>query len=179
MSDARVNPHVLFDAATIAKRVGKLAEEIASSCPKHIAAVVTLTGGFVFAADLLRALSLRGVTAETDVIRLSSYGRGTTSLGEVRLVTDIEMDIHDRFVLIIDDILDTGRTLAFASHHLMQRGASSVRSCVLLDKPSQRVVNVTPDFVGFAIPNQFVVGYGLDMAGQYRELPFVGVMPGG
>jgi hypoxanthine phosphoribosyltransferase len=168
---------VLFDAPTIARRVEEMAGEIASSCPQHIAAVITLTGGYVFAADLLRALSRRGVTAETDVVRLSSYARGTTSLGEVRLVTDLEMDIEKRFVLIIDDILDTGRTLAFAHHHLMQRGAESVRSCVLLDKPSQRVVNVTPDFVGFAIPNQFVVGYGLDYAGLYRELPFVGFLP--
>jgi hypoxanthine phosphoribosyltransferase len=138
---------------------------------------VTLTGGFVFAADLLRALSRRGVTAETDVMRLSSYARGTTSLGEVRLVTDLEMDIENRFVLMIDDILDTGRTMSFAHHHLMGRGASAVRSCVLLDKPSQRVVNIKPDYVGFAIPNVFVVGYGLDVAGLYRELPFVGAMP--
>lgn len=177
MNEAPPRPQVLFDAATIARRVEELAHEIAASSPPHIAAVVTLTGGFVFAGDLLRALSRLGVTAETDVMRLSSYARGTASLGEVRLVTDLEMDIENRFVLIIDDILDTGRTLAFATHHLRGRGAGIVRSCILLDKPSQRAVDVQPDYVGFVIPNVFAVGYGLDVAGLYRELPYVGVLP--
>lgn len=169
-------PPILFGAAAIAERVEGLAQEIAASSPLDIAAVVTLTGGFVFAADLLRALSRRGVTAETDVMRLSSYARGAVSMGEVRLVTDLEIDIEKRFVLIIDDILDTGRTMAFAQHHLLGRGAASVRSVVLLDKPSRRAVGVKADFVGFTIPDVFAVGYGLDIAGRYRELPYVGVV---
>lgn len=144
--------------------------------PRDPLALVTLTGGFVFAADLLRALAGRGLAIETDTLQLSSYGRGSQSLGTVRLVHEADAEMAGRTVLLIDDILDSGRTLAFARAHLAARGAASVIAAVLLDKPARRSVPARAEFVGFTIPDVFVVGYGLDLAGRYRELPDVCVL---
>lgn len=167
---------VLFDAATIATRIDELAREIAGRVPADVLIIVVLKGSFVFAADLLRALDRAGMRPRVDFITLSSYGAATTSSGDVKLTRDISEDVRDRSVLIVDDILDTGRTLAFAAKLMKERGARVVHSCVLLDKEEKREVSIKADFAGFPAGNAFVVGYGIDMAHMYRSLPYIGVV---
>jgi hypoxanthine phosphoribosyltransferase len=123
----------------------------------------------------MRAVSL---DVTVDFLRASSYGAGTTSSGTVRLVADLSVDITDRHVLIVDDIVDTGHTLAALKRTLAARGPRSVRACVLLDKTGRREIEVAVDYVGFTIPNVFVVGYGLDYDGLYRNLPYVAALDG-
>jgi hypoxanthine phosphoribosyltransferase len=137
--------------------------------------VGVLQGAIPFVADLMRAVSL---DLTVDFLRASSYGAGTTSSGTVRLVADLSIDITDRHVLIVDDIVDTGHTLAALKRALQARGPRSVRACVLLDKTGRRETEVTVDYVGFTIPNVFVVGYGLDYDGLYRNLPYVATLDG-
>lgn len=166
---------VVFDAGTIARRVDELAAEIAR-IPDDLLVVIVLKGSFVFAADLLRALDRSGKHPRVDFISLASYGTGTESSGEVRLTRDLSEDVRGESVLIVDDILDTGRTLAYAADLMAARGAAAVRSCVLLDKRERREVDVDADFVGFDVGNVFVVGYGIDLAHRYRSLPYVGAI---
>ena len=137
--------------------------------------MAVLKGSFIFAADLIRALHRQGLEPEIDFIFLASYGTGTTG-GTVEILRDVESAIEGRDVVIVDDILDSGRTLLFAKERLAARGARSVRACVLLDKKARRLESVTADFTGFECPNRFVVGYGMDIANRYRELPFIGVI---
>ncbi|MBX3507305.1 hypoxanthine phosphoribosyltransferase [Parvibaculum sp.] len=165
---------VLFTADEIAARVKVLAAAIASTSERDLLVIPILKGSFIFAADLLRALHEAGVEPDMDFISLSSYGAGTQSLGEVRIVRDTEAPIKGRDVLVIDDILESGRTLAFAKDLLTARGAKRVRTCVLLDKPGKLVVDMKADFTGFQCPDRFVVGYGMDVAHAWRQLPFVG-----
>lgn len=165
---------VLFTADEIAARVKALAAEIASTAERDLLVIPILKGSFIFAADLLRALHEAGVEPDMDFISLSSYGAGTQSLGEVRIVRDTEAQIEGRDVLVIDDILESGRTLAFAKDLLTARGARRVRTCVLLDKPGKLAVSMKADFTGFDCPDRFVVGYGMDVAHAWRQLPFVG-----
>jgi hypoxanthine phosphoribosyltransferase len=169
----RIKP--LFSTEDIAARVDTLARDIAASGLNDPLIVAVLKGSFIFAADLIRALHAHGLTPEIDFIFLGSYGEGMTG-GEVKILRDVESELKDRDVVIVDDILDTGRTLAFAKERLAARGARSVRACILLDKKERRVVDVTPDFTGFACPDRFVVGYGMDLGHRYRELPFIGVI---
>jgi hypoxanthine phosphoribosyltransferase len=169
---------VVFSAGVIAKRVEELAAEIAEECRNDLVVVPILTGSFVFAADLIRALRHAGVSPEVDFISLSSYRRDTQSSGKVQILRDLEIDIAGREVLIVDDILDSGRTLAFAKDLVVARGAKSVRTCVLLVKEVSRAVNVGADYRAFVCPDHFVVGYGMDLAYRYRELPFVGRVVG-
>ncbi|GLK80228.1 hypoxanthine phosphoribosyltransferase [Methylopila turkensis] len=170
----RVN--VLYDAKTIAARNAELAEEIAASQPERLLAIVVLKGSFVFAADLIRALHEAGLAPEIEFLSLSSYLDGTVSSGTVRIVHDIESEVGGRDVLLIDDILESGRTLAYAKDLLAARGARRVETCVLLEKPGKRAVTIGADYVGFQCPDYFVVGYGMDVAHAYRQLPFVGVV---
>lgn len=165
---------VLFTADEIAARVKALAAGIASTTERDLLVIPILKGSFIFAADLLRALHEAGVEPDMDFISLSSYGAGTQSLGEVRIVRDTEAQIEGRDVLVVDDILESGRTLAFAKDLLMARGARRVRTCVLLDKPGKLAVSMKADFTGFECPDRFVVGYGMDVAHAWRQLPFVG-----
>jgi hypoxanthine phosphoribosyltransferase len=165
---------VLFTADEIAARVKALAAAIASTSERDLLVIPILKGSFIFAADLLRALHEAGVEPDMDFISLSSYGAGTQSLGEVRIVRDTEAPIKGRDVLVIDDILESGRTLAFAKDLLTARGAKRVRTCVLLDKPGKLAVDMKADFTGFQCPDRFVVGYGMDVAHAWRQLPFVG-----
>jgi hypoxanthine phosphoribosyltransferase len=151
-----------------------LAGDIAGAGLQDLLAVAVLKGSFVFAADLIRALYRVGLSPEVDFISLSSYRAGTRSLGRIEILRDIETDVHGRNVLLIDDILESGRTLAFAKDLIMARGAARVLSCVLLDKPVVRAANITADIRAFECPNVFVVGYGMDLAHRFRELPFVG-----
>jgi hypoxanthine phosphoribosyltransferase len=170
--DARVE--VVFSPETIAQRIEELARRIAESRLERLLVVAILKGSFVFAADLIRALHRVGLDPEVDFISLSSYRKSTKSSGVVEILRDIEMDVKGRNVLLVDDILESGRTLAFAKDLVTARGARKVLTCVLLDKRVKRAVQVEADFAAFECPNVFVVGYGMDLAHRYRELPFVG-----
>ena len=177
MSQAKqVSLKVLFDAETIAARVTALAQEIAAAEPRDLLVIAVLKGSFVFAADLLRALHGAGLHPNVEFITLSSYRKSTVSSGAVTILRDVESGVRDRDVLLIDDILESGRTLAFAKDLMAARGARRVLTCVLLEKPGKRAVQINAEFVGFVCPDLFVVGYGMDMAHAYRELPFIGVV---
>ena len=165
---------VLFDERTIAERTEALAREIAAAKPKDLLVVAILKGSFMFAADLLRALHRVGLEPQVEFFHLSSYLDGTVSSGTVKILRDIESSVRDRDVLLVDDILESGRTLAFAKDLLAARGARRVLVCTMLEKPGKRAVEIGADFVGFVCPDVFVVGYGMDVAHSYRELPFIG-----
>ena len=167
---------ILYDVETIDRRNRELAAEIAASGYNNLLVISILKGSFVFAADLIRALHASGLAPEVEFISLSSYGAGTESSGKVRVVKDIESDVAGRDVLLIDDILESGRTLSFARALMQERGAARVGVAVLLEKPGKRVVSFEADHVGFVCPDLFVVGYGMDAAHAFRELPFVGVV---
>lgn len=170
----------LIGADVIALRVHELAAEIVRTRDEDegddLLVLVLLKGAFVFAADLLRALDQAGAVPQVDFLTASSYGTSTTSSGQVRLGTEPATTVEDRDVLLVDDIVDTGRSLTAVRMWLETRGAGRVRTCVLLDKPSRREVAVTADFTGFEVPDRFIVGYGLDCAEKYRHLPYVGVL---
>ena len=163
----------LFGADEIARRIAELAREIAGVMPRDLLVVAVLKGGFVFAADLIRALNRAGLCPQVDFMALSSYGAGTESSGRVRVGRDLADDVKARDVLLVDDILESGRTLAAARDLLLERGAKSVRICVLLDKPGKRKISGGADFSGFTVDDHFVVGYGLDYAHYSRVLPFI------
>ncbi|MFN3854973.1 MAG: hypoxanthine phosphoribosyltransferase [Phreatobacter sp.] len=167
---------VLFSADQIAERQKAMAAEIAASHPERLLVIAVLKGSFVFAADLIRAMDAAGMAPEVEFMSLSSYLEGTVSTGTVRVVHDIESPVAGRDVLLVDDILESGRTLTYAKDLLMARGARSVKTCVLLEKPGKRAVHLIPDLVGFTCPDVFVVGYGMDVAHAWRQLPFVGVI---
>lgn len=169
---------VLFDANRIAARNQELATQIAAAAPDRLLAVPILKGSFMFAADLLRALHTSGLAPEVEFMHLSSYRKATISSGQVDILRDVEGEVAGRDVLLIDDILESGRTLAFAKDLLMARGARRVLVCVLLEKPGKRAVQINADFVGFTCPDLFVVGYGMDIAHAFRELPFIGHIEG-
>lgn len=165
---------VLFSEATLKERIETLAQEIAASRPERLLVIPVLKGSFIFSADLIRAMHRAGLSPEVDFMILASYREGTRSSGKVDVLRDIETEVKNRDVLLVDDILESGRTLAFAKDLIMARGAKSAKSCVLLEKPGHLAANIASDFRGFICPDKFVVGYGMDMAHQYRELPFVG-----
>ena len=165
---------VVFTAEAIAARLGLLAQEIAAKNPPNLLVVPVLKGSFVFAADLIRALNLAGMAPEVDFLTLSSYKKSRTSSGQVTILRDLDLDVDGRNVLLVDDVLDSGRTLAFAKDLISARGAASIKTCVLLDKQALRAVNIEADFRAFTCPEVFVVGYGMDVAHRYRELPYVG-----
>lgn len=169
---------VLYSESVIAERVDAIAKQIAAGKPEELMVIAILKGSFMFAADLLRALHREGLAPQVEFMMLSSYGTGTTSSGIVKIIRDIDTDVAGRSVLIIDDILESGRTLAFARRLTEDRGARSVQVAVLLDKPGKRKAAIEADIVGFTCPDVFVVGYGMDAAHAYRELPFVGVVTG-
>lgn len=167
----------LFTAEQIDRRNKELAAQIASGPVKDLLVISVLKGSFIFAADLIRALHHAGLAPEVEFITLSSYGLGTTSKG-VRIVKDIDSEVKDRDILLIDDILESGRTLSFAKELMLERGARYVSIAVLLDKTGKRQTELNADYVGFECPDHFVVGYGMDVAYAFRELPFVGVVTG-
>ena len=167
---------ILIGESEIALRVSEIAREIAKDHVGDLLIVVILKGSFVFAADLIRALDRAGVKPQVDFMTLSSYGEGTASTGEVRMSRDISEDVTGRDVLIVDDILESGRTLAFASDLMTSRGAATVQTCLLLDKAEKRQVPIEADYKGFVVGDRFVVGYGLDLAHHYRGLPYIGVI---
>jgi len=166
----------LFTAEEIAGRVRTLAAEIARSEPQNLLVVIVLKGGFVFGADLVRALAGEGVRLEIEFISLASYGTALETSGEVRIRRDIEVPVAGRDVLIVDDVLDSGLTLKFARDLMHQRGVRRAAIAVMINKPEGRRAQIEGDYVGFTCPNYFVVGYGMDAAHAWRELPFVGVL---
>jgi hypoxanthine phosphoribosyltransferase len=176
MADTGVGQGIetIFSAGEIHSRLQSLAAEIAAKQPKKLLVVPILKGSFVFAADLLRALHAAGLAPEVDFLTLSSYRKSRSSSGQVSILRDLDLDVQHRHVILIDDVLDSGRTLAFAKDLISARGATRIETCVLLDKKAPRAVSIEADYCAFACPNVFVVGYGMDVAHRYRELPFVG-----
>jgi hypoxanthine phosphoribosyltransferase len=168
------NIEVLFSPEEIAKRINALSVEVAELHLEQLLVIPVLKGSFVFAADLIRALHRTGLSPEVDFMTLSSYRKGTVSSGQVNITRDIESDVTNRNILIVDDILESGRTLAFAKDLIIARGAKRVVTCVLLDKPVKRAAAIEADLKAFDCPNVFVVGYGMDVANRFRELPYVG-----
>ena len=164
----------LFTAPTVAARVDEMAGEIARAMPASFTLVGVLTGSFVFVADLVRALDREGAAPKVEFMRLASYGMGTTSGGEVQVLSSLSGRFHGEPVVICDDIQDTGRTLKVAKRILEDHGAAPIYTCVLLDKPERREVDFHADLIGFTIPDVFVVGYGIDWAERFRHLPFIG-----
>lgn len=182
---------ILYDEARIAGRIHELSQQIArwhadrqnslatadnDGTEQVLMVIPLLRGSFVFASDLLRAMANDGVHPHIDFLTLSSYGDQTTSSGEVQIYKDIRESVEGRDILLVDDILESGRTLHFAQSLMMERGARQVSSVVLLEKPGKRKVDIQADFTGFSVPDRFVVGYGLDYANRYRELPFIGAI---
>ena len=173
-----MRPHhireVLFTGEQIQQRVQTMIDEIAGTCEaENLVMLGILRGSFIFMADLVRGFAQHNLHPRIDFITLSSYGSGTESSGSVRICHDTDEDLHGADVVIVDDILDSGRTLAFAKTLFLQRGARSVRTCVLLDKQANRVADIKADYTGFPVGNAFVVGYGLDYDKLYRELPYI------
>ncbi len=165
---------VLFSEADIAARLGELAQAIQRDLPCSDPIIVgLLTGSFVFVADLARAAARLGLEPQFDFVATSHYGATITSTGTVAILKDVALDVRSRAVLLVDDILDSGRTLLLIREHLAARAPAWLRTCVLLDKPSRRVVEIKADYVGFEVPDDWIIGYGLDAGGQGRALPYV------
>ncbi|MEK1888791.1 MAG: hypoxanthine phosphoribosyltransferase [Phyllobacterium sp.] len=169
------NIDVLFSAETIAQRNLELAEAIVGRKFQNLLVISILKGSFIFAADLIRAMHDAGAEPDVEFITVSSYGKGTES-GEVHLLRDIDSDVHGRDVVLIDDILESGKTLKFTRELMLTRGARSVSIAVLLDKSVKRKTDIEADFKGFECPDYFVVGYGMDVGHSFRQLPYVGVV---
>jgi hypoxanthine phosphoribosyltransferase len=165
---------VLIDEASIAQKVRELGARIAADYrDKDLVLISILKGALPFLADLMRQVQ---IPLSLDFLEVSSYGNATETSGVVRILKDLAKPIEARDVLVVEDILDTGHTLSFVLDHLRSQRPASVRLCTLLDKPARRIVPITIDYRGFEIPDKFVVGYGLDYAEKYRNLPFIGVL---
>lgn len=169
---------LLFTPEQIRRRIEEMADTLALTLPPgELHCVAILQGSFVFVADLTRALAGRGIALIVDFVTLSSYGNGTVSSGTVTLRQDLALPVAGRHVLVVDDILDTGWTIQRLCALLAERGAASIRTCVLIDKPARRRVPVQSDVTGFTVDGDvFVVGYGLDHAGRYRHLPHLAAL---
>jgi hypoxanthine phosphoribosyltransferase len=168
----------IFSPEEISCRVTALAHSIGNLGLDGLLVIAILKGSFVFAADLIRAMHAAGMAPEVEFMTLASYRKALTSSGQVEILRDLESDVRGRNVLIVDDILESGRTLAFAKDLIAARGANSVRTCVLLNKNIRRAVAIEADFKAFDCPNVFVVGYGMDAGHRFRELPYVGRLVG-
>ena len=165
---------VLIDEQAIAAKVRALGAAIADDYRgKDLVLVSILKGALPFLADLMRQMP---IPLALDFLEVSSYGAATESSGNVRILKDLAKPIEGRDVVVVEDILDTGHTLAYVIEHLHSKQPASVRLCTLLDKPARRIVPIRIDYRGFEIPDKFVVGYGLDYAERYRNLPFIGVL---
>jgi hypoxanthine phosphoribosyltransferase len=170
-------PHILITRADVASAVARLAAEISRNYHgKNPLLIGILKGSFVFMADLIRALDF---PLEVDFIRLSSYGRGTQTSGRVRVVQGLRSVVKDRHVLVVEDIIDTGITVAFLVGYLKNKRPASLALCALLDKPSRRRVSLTIDYLGITVPDKFLVGYGLDFDEKYRNLSDICVLEDG
>lgn len=166
---------VLISEETLQSRIAELGQEInaAYTDDDRLLLICVLKGAFMFLADLVRHLEIRH---EVDFMEISSYGAGTASSGVVRILLDLAQNIEGRHVLVVEDIVDSGRTLDYVTRNLKTRAPASLRVCALLSKPSRREIDIPVSWVGFQVPDEFVVGYGLDFAEEYRNLPFIGVL---
>ena len=165
---------VLFSQEDIARRVAEMGTELAERFQgKKPLFLGVLKGCFVFMSDLIRACPLK---SDLEFIAVSSYGNATSSSGRVQITHDVQQDITGRDLVIVEDILDSGNTLAFLKNYLMTKGAASITIATLLDKPARREKPITADYAGFVVPDEFVVGYGLDYCQQYRNMPYIGVL---
>jgi len=166
--------HVLISEDVLLDRVAQLGRQISQDYQElNPLLICVLKGGYMFLADLTRSLCMRhGI----DFMAISSYGSGTESSGVVRILKDLDSDISGRHILVVEDIIDTGNTLAYLLENLRSRQPATIRVCTLLSKPARRQVELHVNYVGFEIPDEFVVGYGLDFAEAYRNLSFVGVL---
>ncbi|MCL2843206.1 MAG: hypoxanthine phosphoribosyltransferase [Oscillospiraceae bacterium] len=165
---------ILYSAEAIQERVVELGQTITADFKdKNPLLIGVLKGSFVFMADLVRALDM---PCQLEFMGVSSYGNKSETTGAVKITRDLECDIEGRHVIVIEDILDSGLTLSYLMKYLQNRRPASIEICTLLDKPERRQVEVHPRYKGFAIPDAFVVGYGLDFAESYRNLPYIGVL---
>ncbi len=166
---------VLISEEELDKTVSRLADEISRDyADKNLLLLCILKGSIVFCGDLMKKLT---IPCEIDCMKVSSYGKGTVSGGRINIILDLHRsDLSERDILVVEDIIDSGRTLSYLTEYLSLNGARSVKSVTLLDKPSRREVEFVPDYRGLEIPDEFVVGYGLDYAEGYRTLPYVGVL---
>ena len=164
----------LIDEATIQQRVKELGQVINQTyAGKELLLISVLKGSLMFMADLMRAIN---IPHEVDFMAISSYGAGVTSSGVVRILKDLNFPIEGRNIVIVEDIIDSGRTLSYLLRILHERNPATIRVMTLLDKPDRREVEIDVDWIGFAITNHFVVGYGLDYNEKYRNLPYIGVL---
>ncbi len=171
-SDLRVS-EILLSEGQIQKRVAEMALEIRRDFPDDLHVIAVLKGAFIFLSDLVRHIPGH---VSLDFMAVSSYAKGTTTSGEVRLLKDLDTALDGRNVVIVEDIVDTGLTLTYLQDILLKRHPKSLRTACLLSKPTRRKVNVKVEYVGFTIEDKFVVGYGLDYAEKYRNLPEIGVL---
>ncbi|HOQ73585.1 MAG TPA: hypoxanthine phosphoribosyltransferase [Limnochordia bacterium] len=170
----RLQLKVLISAEDIARRVQELGREITAAYQgRSLMIIGILKGAVVFMSDLIRQIS---VPLEVDFMAISSYGEATETSGVVQLLKDLDRPIEGKHVLIVEDIIDTGLTLSYLYQLLQSRNPATLKTAVLLDKPERRRTDFTPDYVGFTIPDKFVIGYGLDYNHMHRELPYVGVL---
>lgn len=165
---------VLLSTEDLNKRIQELGQQISTDYDgKEILMIGVLRGAVIFMADLARAIK---VPVTLDFMSVSSYGVSTTSSGVVRILKDLDQDVEGKHLLVVEDIIDSGLTLNYLLKNLKSRKPASARICTLLSKPDRRQVNVTIDYNGFTIPDEFVVGYGLDYAEKYRNLPYIGIL---
>ena len=171
-------PHrVLIDEKTIEARVAELAKKIANDLPTRQPILLgLLTGSFVFLADLVRQLSLNDIEPKIEFIKVSHYGRGVESSQPVNFLREETPNLKDEVVLVVDDIFDSGYSLKTVVEHLAQQQPTWIRLCTLLDKPSRHQISLKLDYVGFEIPDLWIIGYGLDLGGEGRALPYLGVV---
>lgn len=165
---------VLYSEQEIARRIKEMGAQMFEDLQdKEPLFVSVLRGAFIFMADIVRACQVR---CDVEFIAVSSYGNSTSSSGVVQITHDIQQDISGRHLVVIEDILDSGNTLYFLKQYFMTKGAASVSICTLLDKPSRRTKAIQANYTGFTVPDEFVVGYGLDYCQKYRNLPYIGVL---
>ncbi len=165
---------ILYDSRTLRRRVAALGKQVTRDYRGRTPLLVgVLRGAAVFLADLIRNIDL---PVRTDFISLSSYGTATDSSGQVQLLKDLETSIDGEDVILVEDIVDTGLTLNYLIGNLQSRNPASLRVCALLSKPDRRKIEVPIHYLGFEVPDRFVVGYGLDYAGNYRQLPYIGIL---
>ena len=165
---------VLLDSDTVARRVAELGAEIGADLAERDPVLVSvLKGALIFLADLMRAMEM---PVSIDLMEVSSYGSGTETSGQVRILKDLSKPIEGRHVIVVEDIIDTGLTLNYLLRYLADKGPASITIVCLLDKPARRLAEIPIDYRGFTIPDRFVVGYGLDYDERYRNLPYIGVL---
>ncbi|MBF7096917.1 hypoxanthine phosphoribosyltransferase [Alkalibacter mobilis] len=165
---------VLIDEKTLADRVAEIGSQLAEEYKdKNPLVICVLKGAVLFMSDLVKSMD---IPLEIDFMAVSSYGNETRSSGEVRIIKDLDKSVEGRHLIIVEDIVDSGLTLSYLIKMFQDRNTKSVKVCSLLDKPERRTTGVKIDYVGFVVPDEFVVGYGLDFAEHYRNLPFIGVL---